>query len=533
MFRLSLYPVFDSYLLVAVVALLLAGLMWFGPSREKIGRRHRVMLALLRAAVIALVVLAMLRPTLIYTQTKKQAATLVVLADQSRSMSVPDAVGNKTRWEALRDALADAAPALAKLQRDFELKAYTFDAEVHEAGAEGGKIELPEKPEGQQTAIGAALEDVLRREAGKRLLGVVLLSDGAQRAYAPRDLPPQTAAARLKHLGYPLFTFPFGQSRGLGEAQDVAVKDLIVNPIVFVKNELTISGQVRVDGYVNVDIPVRVLFETAPGKMEVVAQQTIKATADGQLLPVKLSYIPQVPGEYQLTLEAVDAAGRAGDHQQPAEHVRQRAQGRAERALPRRGAAASERSSSAARWTPRPTSRSITCGSIPATRRAGRPIWPSASSRASTTSTSSATSIRRPSRATSWPIWPKCVSRGAGLMMLGGFQSFGPGGYGETPLANVLPVGMDRLERQQPDEPLRTDLHWPGPLRMQPTRAGPDALRPDAGRQSRRRTRRCGRSCRRWKGPTSSTTWPRAPWCWPTPARTSRCWSPTTSATAA
>ena len=150
---------------------------------------------------------------------------------------------------------------------------------------------------------------MLGREAGKRLLGVVLLSDGAQRAYAPRDLPPQTAAARLKHLGYPLFTFPFGQSRGLGEAQDVAVKDLVVNPSVFVKNELTISGQVRVDGYVNVDIPVRVLFETSPGKMEVVAQQTIRATADGQLLPVQLSYIPQVPGEYKLTLEAVEQPG--------------------------------------------------------------------------------------------------------------------------------------------------------------------------------------------------------------------------------
>ncbi len=73
---------------------------------------------------------------------------------------------------------------------------------------EEGRITLPKKPEGQQTAIGAVLDDVLRQEAGKRLLGVILLSDGAQRAYAPRDLPPQTAAARLKHLGYPLFTFP-------------------------------------------------------------------------------------------------------------------------------------------------------------------------------------------------------------------------------------------------------------------------------------------------------------------------------------
>ena len=70
------------------------------------------------------------------------------------------------------------------------------------------------------------------------------------------------------------------------------------------------------------------------------------------------------------------------------------------------------------------------------------------------------------------PGWP-AVSRGAGLIMLGGFHSFGPGGYGDTPLADVLPVGMDRFERQQPDEPLRTDLHLPGPLQMRPTAAGP------------------------------------------------------------
>ncbi len=87
------------------------------------------------------------------------------------------------------------------------------------------------------------------------------------------------------------------------------MKNLVVSPNVFVKNELNISGDIRVDGYVNVDIPVRVLFETAPGKMEVVAQQTIRATADGQLLPVQLSYVPQVPGEYKLTLEAAEQPG--------------------------------------------------------------------------------------------------------------------------------------------------------------------------------------------------------------------------------
>ncbi len=309
MFHLSLNPVFDSFLLVAVVALALTGLMWFGPSREKTGRRRRAMLALLRAAVIVLVVLAMLRPTLVYTQTKKQAATLIVLADQSRSMTVHDAVDNKTRWQALRAAVKDAEPAFAKLARDFELQAYTFDADLHETGVEGGKIQLPDSPTGEQTAIGAALKDAIDRQSGKRLLGVVLLSDGAQRAYAPRDLSPQKAAAYLKHIGVRLFTFPFGQSRGLGEAKDVAVKSLVANPNVFVKNELVVSGQIRVDGYVNVEIPVRLLFETSPGKMEVVSRTTVRATSDGQLLPVQFAYVPQVPGEHKITLEAVAQPG--------------------------------------------------------------------------------------------------------------------------------------------------------------------------------------------------------------------------------
>ena len=65
-----------------------------------------------------------------------------------------------------------------------------------------------------------------------------------------------------------------------------------------------------------------------------------------------------------------------------------------------------------------------------------------------------------------------CVNRGAGLIMLGGFQTFGPGGYDDTPLAKVLPVGMDRLERQTPDEPMRADVQLPGPLKMQPTKLG-------------------------------------------------------------
>ena len=151
--------------------------------------RRRAVLILMRAAVIGLVILAMLRPTLVYTETRKEKATLVVLIDQTRSMSVPDALAGKTRWDALRSALGDAAPALKGLARNFEVRPYVFDDQVHAAQFAKGKIDLPEKPEGRQTAIGAAIADALRLESGKRLLGMILLSDGAQRALAPATCP--------------------------------------------------------------------------------------------------------------------------------------------------------------------------------------------------------------------------------------------------------------------------------------------------------------------------------------------------------
>lgn len=54
--------------------------------------------------------------------------------------------------------------------------------------------------------------------------------------------------------------------------------------------------------------------------------------------------------------------------------------------------------------------------------------------------------------------------------MLGGFHAFGPGGYYETPLAQLLPLKMEALERQRFGEKIRTDMHWPGPLKMRPAK---------------------------------------------------------------
>ena len=75
----------------------------------------------------------MLRPTLVYTEAKKEKATLVLMADQSRSMSVRDGLNGQSRWDLLRSTLDNVAPAVRKLGREIEIQGYTFDAEIHPA----------------------------------------------------------------------------------------------------------------------------------------------------------------------------------------------------------------------------------------------------------------------------------------------------------------------------------------------------------------------------------------------------------------
>jgi hypothetical protein len=467
----SFYPVGDDgFLLVGLVALVLLALLALGPGRAKASAPRRATLFVLRLGVVLLVLLAMLRPTLVYFTMTKQPATLVIMLDKSRSMTVTDEVGGRSRWEAERRTLADARSALAKLGKDIEVKAYTFDGELHPVDVVGGQLQVESQPDGQQTAIGAAIEDVMRENAGKRLLGVVLLSDGAQQARPPRDEAPETAAAQMKYLG-PIFTIRFGKSRGLGQRQDVAVTSLTADQRVFVKNELTVSAQVRIDGYVNREIPVQLWFETSPGKMQVVAQKSVTATVSGQILPVEFLYVPTVPGEYKLAVEVPKQPDEQEINNnrlstfvnvQPGGLKALYVEGapRIEAHFLRRSLDASrDIHVDFVRLDPRqPEVRPADFGDRFKPGKYDVYLLGDVDSTAF--------------RGSELADLAAVVQRGAGLIMLGGYQSFGPGGYDATPLAPLLPVEMSRFARQQPDEPIRVEEHWPGPLKMKPTEVG-------------------------------------------------------------
>lgn len=459
-----------SYLVATAIAvgLLIALALVALPLSDKLTRGRRRVLVSLRLAVLIMLALALFRPALVHTQTRKQTATLVLLVDRSRSMSVADAFGGKTRWEALRSTLADALPTLRDLRDNLEIKVYAFDADLYSVDFTKD-IDLEAQPQGAESAIGAALEEVLRRESNKRLAGVVLLSDGAQRAYAPRDMAPQTPARRLADLGCPLYTLTLGQSRGLGQARDVSLKDLIVNQTVYVKNQLAISGTARLDGYANQKIPLQLLFESPSGKMEIVGSREIVATQDGQSIPNELSYIPTTPGEHKVTLRIAPQNGElVTTNNELSTFVTVLTGGlnvlylegdlRVEQKFLRRSLDASPdiRVDYLRIVARSPAERSFNL--LAQFQKGKYDVYMIGDIDSQAFSQAELQALA------------KVVQDGAGLIMLGGYHTFAPGGYNDTPLAEVLPIEMNRHDRQNFDEPIRADVHIPGPITMQPAR---------------------------------------------------------------
>lgn len=469
----TFYPIFGSYLLVLILVGAPAALLYFlPPRRESAQGRRRTTLLVLRSTTLLLLAVMLLRPTVIYTETRKLAATVIVMADRSLSMTVNDEMNGLSRWDAAKRHLDRSAAPLSELDRRFDMKAYGFAEDLTPVKVEEGRIQLDEvSPDGRETAIGYALEQALDNEAGKRLLGVFVISDWAQRATAPRDTLPDAAAVRLRDAACPVFAMPVGKSRGLGQTQDVAVVDLMAPARVFSNNEMVVSGQIRVDGYANRDLPVRLMFENSAGEMAEVGAAVIRTRQSSELVPFEFRFVPTEPGEHKLTVEvALQQKELVETNNAMSAFVTVMEGGlrvlliegtwRLEPKFLRNALDASaDIDVDYVRLNPRdPSSYPPDFDSFFEPGKYAVYILGDIDSSAFTEKQLQALA--------------DVVGAGAGLLMAGGTQTFGPGGYGETPLDDLSPVRMFSYERQRLGEPLRTDLDLPGPLRMRPTAQG-------------------------------------------------------------
>lgn len=461
----------NSYAVAAAVATVLCLLLLIGPSFRKLSTLKRGILILLRLVVILLIVVAILRPTRISTTTTPQSAVLVMMVDQSRSMQLPHSSGQQSRWAAQREVLDRARPVLLELADKMETTIHGYDMQLHPIELTTDGLMLPESADGEQTDIGSTLHEALQGQLGKRLAAVVLLGDGAQTAFDPA-VEIQEAGRELARLGHPLYTVAFGPPGDVVQARDVAVENLQDQYTVFVKNELPLRAAVRVHGYVNKEIPVELLVESPDGETETIGPKTVMAREDGQQVAIEMKYVPEHPGRYKLTLRA---------NEQPGELVTKNNQLSAFlRVL--EGGLKVLYLEGALRWEQEFLRRSLDAS--PDIELDFR--WMDSSRRGE--------QVVDLSRELSAPkydafiigdvdatvlgdvnlkLLAEAVDKGKGIALLGGTHSFGAGSYFDTPLAEVMPILMDRLEKQDFDAPIREDLHVKGPLRVLPVRSHP------------------------------------------------------------
>src|SRR5262249_2719102 len=120
-------------------------------------------------------------------------------------------------------------------------------------------------------------------------------------------IAPLTAAQRLRAQTVPVVTVGFGTEGAGTDARDLAVRELVTPPSVFVKNEMTVRATLTARGYPGQPIEVELYAE---GRSLPVASKKVKIPEGAQVVSVSgLSFTPQVPGETKLTLKVKPKEG--------------------------------------------------------------------------------------------------------------------------------------------------------------------------------------------------------------------------------
>lgn len=305
MVKLIFTPLFGSGPAALALLLILASVLFLFPlhTGNVSPVRRRVLLGL-RLSIWFFFALLLFRPVAVFEQKRPLPATLLVIADTSGSMSVQDQAGKASRYDEMIRTLAQASDAFARFEKTGSVEGYRFDSDVTAIAVENGRFDLPREPTGRLTLLGESLSTILSRSAGKRILGAILLSDGAQQSRPPHDRLPQDAAFLYRDASVPIWTLCYGTSGNLDARRDVAVRELVAPDRVFAENTMAVSGLIRAVGAKGLTARLALKMENESGQMETVAEQETAMESDEAAIPYKFAYAPKTPGQWKLTVEA-------------------------------------------------------------------------------------------------------------------------------------------------------------------------------------------------------------------------------------
>jgi len=257
--------------------------------------RSLLVLSALRMLLILIVALFILKPVVRFVRTEMEQAQVVVLLDVSKSMSIQDAAEGKSRLDAGRLLLSGRdyriLDRLAETQR---VRLFSFGAVTSELGDFEQLKDL--QADQEATAIGKALKESTDQLGREGLSGVVLLTDGV----STLGQPPLDVA---RFLGVPVFPVALGGKMAeRGKFHDIGIAgtphhlEFIVNNRASIKTTLSSFGLEKLTESER-EVPLTLSEEDQTLATAEVQFQSTSGTQDFQI-----SYVPKETGVHKLVL---------------------------------------------------------------------------------------------------------------------------------------------------------------------------------------------------------------------------------------
>lgn len=462
-------PIYGSLLLaIAVAVVTVAIILYVTPPTEN--ESHRRWLILLRLLAAAMLLLAAFRPAFFRTDNRPADASLVVAVDTSRSMTLPDGDGS-TRWETQTEIWKQLADSIVGLDSSLNVRLLAYDSDARPITTVNATSLDTEEPEGELTDLSGAALSAMQASEGQPIAGIVLLGDGTQTA------PLQGAGAQrvvetLDSLGVPLWTVPIGPAGGASASRDASIDALPESFQLFAGNQVNIDFQLLTRGLAGIDVPVRLSWIDNEGRSTEIATRQITSTDAAQVSSVTLPILAPEPGTYRLQVEAVPQDGElvtTNNVQVAFVEVREgggrilylEGTPRLEQAFLRRSLRRFPDLDLNYRWIPEDTANQWPIDLGDAFQPGRYDIYILGDLDASALGNEQLGELA------------EAIGGGAGLLTLGGYQSYGAGGYSDSPLATVLPIQMAASRRQAVGSEPNPATQIEGPITLQLARNHP------------------------------------------------------------
>jgi uncharacterized membrane protein len=272
---------FSRTMVVGAGAAVAAAVITFGTYRglAAVERpRDRAVLIGLRLLALAVLLVCLFRPTLILKAAVPQQNFLGVLVDDSRSMAIADRDG-QPRSAFVQQQLGANAPLLNALSQKFVVRFFSFSSSSDRVASTGEM-----KFAGTATRLGQALDRARDELSGLPMAGLVMVTDGADTS----DTTLDETLASLKARSIPVFTVGVGQERF---AKDIQITRVETPRAVLKGTALVVDAVVSQTGYAGQTVPMSVEDDG-----HIVSTQDVTLPADGESTTVKVRFTAKEAG---------------------------------------------------------------------------------------------------------------------------------------------------------------------------------------------------------------------------------------------